>query len=533
MPGGGSGTDQVLAVPALVRSRPDDVAKLASLIGQPVDACTHSSNAPATTTSPCRWRTSRGAAGDAVTAAGITGCSWSAEPGAATPPGAVLGPVLGFAGIATPTDIQRWPDLPAGEIVGRAGLEQQYDSVLRGVNGRQCVYVSPPGIPVAMGERVEPVRGADLRLSLDLGLQERLSAGLVDRAAGPAGTTATSAPPWRWTPERPGPRARERPVVRQQRLRAADRRRRGAGAAAGAGPSHARARDPGGTSARFDVQAGGGGSRPGPPGDPPEKVIPTGADYTLGGHTFGNWKPMGPMDLVQSIAWSNDVYFYKLANALGPEPIIDAAHALGVGKRTGIDLPGESPGYIGTPESVAANGGTWYGGSTVILGIGQGYLTVTPLQNALWTAGVATGQLVTPRLGMATGPRRACSRRCPPRADTGAVRRQARPGPRRDARGGDRRYRAPGSPTSLPGGRQDGHGAGRQPPRRRLRQLDDGRGTDRRSRDRGDRAGAGAGRRAATARRTWWQTVCAAISTTARPSSPRGRCRRRDGQLRP
>ena len=136
---------------------------------------------------------------------------------------------------------------------------------------------------------------------------------------------------------------------------------------------------------------------------PPDKVIPTGGSFTLGGHTFGNWKPMGPMDLVQSIAWSNDVYFYKLANALGPEPIIDAAHALGVGKRTGIDLPGESPGYIGTPESVAADGGTWYGGSTVILGIGQGYLQVTPLQNALWTAGVATGQLVTPRLGMATG----------------------------------------------------------------------------------------------------------------------------------
>ena len=112
---------------------------------------------------------------------------------------------------------------------------------------------------------------------------------------------------------------------------------------------------------------------------------------------------MGPMNLVQSIAWSNDVYFYKLANALGPGPIIDAARALGVGTPTGIDLPGESPGYLGTPESVAARGGTWYGGSTVILGIGQGYLQTTPLQNARWTAGVATGQLVTPRLGLATG----------------------------------------------------------------------------------------------------------------------------------
>ena len=63
----------------------------------------------------------------------------------------------------------------------------------------------------------------------------------------------------------------------------------------------------------------------------PQQVIPTGADFTYGGHTFGNWKPMGPMNLVQSIAISNDVYFYKLAVALGPEAMIDTARALGRG----------------------------------------------------------------------------------------------------------------------------------------------------------------------------------------------------------
>jgi cell division protein FtsI/penicillin-binding protein 2 len=133
----------------------------------------------------------------------------------------------------------------------------------------------------------------------------------------------------------------------------------------------------------------------------PRQVVPTGADFTYGGHVFHNWKPMGPMNLVQSIAISNDVYFYKLAVALGAETIIDTAQTLGVGQRTGIDLPGESAGYLGTPESVQAKGGAWYGGSTVILGIGQGELQVTPLQNARWTAAVSTGSLVTPRLGLA------------------------------------------------------------------------------------------------------------------------------------
>jgi cell division protein FtsI/penicillin-binding protein 2 len=83
--------------------------------------------------------------------------------------------------------------------------------------------------------------------------------------------------------------------------------------------------------------------------------------------------------------------------------MIDTARVLGVGQRTGIDLPGEAAGYLGTPESVEADGGGWYGGSTVILGIGQGYLQVTPLQNARWTGAVATGNLVTPRLGLAVG----------------------------------------------------------------------------------------------------------------------------------
>jgi cell division protein FtsI/penicillin-binding protein 2 len=134
-----------------------------------------------------------------------------------------------------------------------------------------------------------------------------------------------------------------------------------------------------------------------------DQIIPTGAEFTYGGHVFHNWKPMGPMDLPRAIAISNDVYFYKLAVALGPAAIIDTAHQLGVGQRTGIDLPGESAGYLGTPESVEAGGGTWYGGNTVILGIGQGLLQVTPLQNARWTAAVSTGNLVTPRLGLAVG----------------------------------------------------------------------------------------------------------------------------------
>jgi cell division protein FtsI/penicillin-binding protein 2 len=96
---------------------------------------------------------------------------------------------------------------------------------------------------------------------------------------------------------------------------------------------------------------------------------------------------------------SNDVYFYKLAVMLGPERIHEIGTALGVGQPTGIDLD-ESAGELSTPESLQRRGATWYSAATVVLGIGQGHVTATPLQAARWMAAIATGQLVTPRLGV-------------------------------------------------------------------------------------------------------------------------------------
>jgi cell division protein FtsI/penicillin-binding protein 2 len=131
----------------------------------------------------------------------------------------------------------------------------------------------------------------------------------------------------------------------------------------------------------------------------PNVVIPTGGSFTHEGHTFNNWRVLGPQSLVGAIAWSNDVYFYKLGVMLGPERIHEIGSALGVGQPTGIDLD-ESAGELGTPESAKKAGGTWYSASTVVLGIGQGHITTTPIQAARWTAAIATGQLVNPRLGL-------------------------------------------------------------------------------------------------------------------------------------
>ncbi len=400
----GVGVDRVLGVPALLRSRPADVDRLALLTGAPApDLHALLASTEGTVLSLPMADVPR-PVGETITAAGIPGVFVVPEPRRAYPHGALLGPVLGFVGVATPEDEERWPGLSAGEIVGRAGLERQYDAVLRGGSGRQCLYVDPRGVPVALGEHRAAVRGADLRLSLDLGLQRQLDAGLAAALA-----------------------AQPRPLGKIGAAVAMDPRT-GAVLAMASAPSfdngvygppvdgaalQALADAPGSPMLEHVTQAVA------PPGSTfklvtaaanqvyrvyaPRQVIPTGASFTYGGHTFGNWRPMGPMDLVESIAVSNDVYFYKLAVALGADRLIGTARDLGVGARTGIDLPGESSGHLGSPESAAAEGGAWYGGSTVILGIGQGDLQVTPLQNAGWTVAVSTGQLVTPRLGMAIG----------------------------------------------------------------------------------------------------------------------------------
>jgi cell division protein FtsI/penicillin-binding protein 2/cell division protein FtsW (lipid II flippase) len=400
----GSGVYRVLVVPALLRSRPADVDLLAGLTGRPpADLHAQLDGAEATTLS-LPVADVPPAAGYAVAVAGIAGTFVVPGPLRSYPQGALLGPVLGFVGVATPEDEERWPDLPAGEMVGRAGLEQEYDGVLRGIDGRQCVYVDPSGVPVALGEHRDPVAGATLRLSLDLGLQRRLDADVAaavraqPRPTGKVGAAVAMDP-------RTGQvlaivsspsfdNSVYGPPIDSAALQAAS--------TAPGSPmlEHVtQAAVPPGSTFKLVVAAanqqyGAWGA---------DEVVQTGAEFTYGGHVFHNWRPMGPMSMVDAIAVSNDVYFYRLAVALGPDAIIDTAQRLGVGQRTGIDLPGESAGYLGTPASVAERGGTWYGGTTVILGIGQGELQVTPLQNARWTAAVATGGLVTPRLGLAVG----------------------------------------------------------------------------------------------------------------------------------
>lgn len=110
----------------------------------------------------------------------------------------------------------------------------------------------------------------------------------------------------------------------------------------------------------------------------------------------------GYVDLVDAVARSCDVYFYSLAAQIGVGRIASFAAQFGLGALTGIDISGEKPGLLPTPEwKQKVYKQIWYPGETVNLGVGQGYLLVTPLQLAHMAAILAgRGQSFQPRVVM-------------------------------------------------------------------------------------------------------------------------------------
>ncbi len=130
------------------------------------------------------------------------------------------------------------------------------------------------------------------------------------------------------------------------------------------------------------------------------EVVCTGS-LSLGNHVFHCWKKggHGRMDLHSAIAQSCDVFFYECARRMGIDKIEETAHKLGLGRRTGIELPGELSGVIpGRAWKLAKYGVPWQQGETLNTGIGQGYVLVTPLQLCTLAARIASGRAVSPRL---------------------------------------------------------------------------------------------------------------------------------------
>ena len=127
----------------------------------------------------------------------------------------------------------------------------------------------------------------------------------------------------------------------------------------------------------------------------------------LGNATFHCWLEdgHGTVNVVSALERSCDVYFYEVALKTGIQRIKDMANRLGLGDVTGIDIPGEKQGIIPNHEwKLATHGVVWTPGETVVASIGQGYVLTTPLQLAVMTARLASGtKAVTPSLRAVVG----------------------------------------------------------------------------------------------------------------------------------
>lgn len=119
--------------------------------------------------------------------------------------------------------------------------------------------------------------------------------------------------------------------------------------------------------------------------------------YKYGGWDFYGWeeKGLGKLDITGALVWSSDPVFYELGRRMGVDNLAGYALTFGYGKPSGIKLPGEVGGTVPTEAwKMTEYNEPWYGGESLIAAIGQGYYLATPLQQALSLMAVANGGIV-------------------------------------------------------------------------------------------------------------------------------------------
>ncbi len=318
-----------------------------------------------------------------------------AEPRRIYPGGTLAGHVLGYLQEPTVEEIRARPErkLRPGEMVGKSGIERQYDDVLKGQDGAIYEIVDSRGRVIEEGGRVYPIQGNDLKLTLDRRLQAEAERALEGREGviialepGTGNVLALASSPTfdpnkfitRFTPQ-------EWLALQSDPLSPLENRSiRGLYA-------------PGSI---FKLVMGLGGLGFGFVNQT-QTVYCSGATEIYGAVRHCWFAPgHGAMDLADAIRNSCNIYFYALGRRMSIDQIALAAGRLGLGRETGLDLPGEKEGLV---PSVAwkrkALNAPWYPGETISVAIGQGQLQVTPMQVAALTARIARrGPGVRPRL---------------------------------------------------------------------------------------------------------------------------------------
>jgi penicillin-binding protein 2 len=311
------------------------------------------------------------------------------------PYGTAFAHLLGYVGEASPEELEQSEDdsLAMGDLVGKYGLERLMDGDLRGVNGGRKVEVDAAGrdqrlveeVPSRAGGAVHTLLDADLQVTAQEALGNR--AGAVIALAPRTGEVLAfySGPAFDPNVFTRGIRKAEwKALITDPRKPMQNKGLQGTYA-------------PGSTIKPFlalaalekKVQEEG------------ETVLCPGW-YRLGDRVFRCWKEKGhgAVDMYRAIVQSCDVYFYTLGLKLGPDPLAKLERDAGLGTITGIDLPGERKGLVPDTEwKRTVTKARWNDYESVILGIGQGAIHLTPLEMVVGYATLATGgEVMRPRV---------------------------------------------------------------------------------------------------------------------------------------
>ncbi len=321
-----------------------------------------------------------------VNAADLPGVSIEVGQSREYPYGGSASHLIGYVGAVSERELTGDPllELP-GFRIGKSGIERQYDELLRGAAGNSQVEVNAVGRIIRELARDEGQPGLDLHTTLDIGLQQFVQQRLTSELSASAVLLDV----------------RSGEVIAMGSTPSYDPSAFGRGLTSGEwqalvnDPLHpltnkaiAGQYAPGST---FKMVVALAGLEAGVAAD--YSVFCPG-HMSLGNARFHCWKRggHGRLSMVEGIKHSCDVYFYDLARKVGIDAIAAMARKLGLGHVDGIDLPGERPGLIpDTGWKKATLGESWYPGETLVAGIGQGFITATPLQLATMTARLANG----------------------------------------------------------------------------------------------------------------------------------------------
>lgn len=314
--------------------------------------------------------------------------------------GPIFSPIIGYDGKITQAELKNNLDYSLTDYIGKTGLEKYYEQNLKGKNGAKRVEVDSIGNATKNLGIIQPEAGENLYLNIDEELQKRLYDSLSSSMEKNESKTAAAIA---IDPRNGG-------ILAMVSLPSFDNN------LFASGISNADYQnlisDP---NLPLFNRAISGEYPPGSTLKPavaaaalaegtitPSTIIDgQGGSINIGNFRFGDWKVHGPSDVRTAIAESNDVFFYTVGGGygniqgLGMDRMKKYENLFGLGNPTGIDLPDESIGFIPSEQwKLDKLGERWYIGDSYHSAIGQGFVTVTPLQLANYTAAIANGGIL-------------------------------------------------------------------------------------------------------------------------------------------